>query len=286
MHSLILKTAAVVISIGVVSFSAASAAKLKVISQKQVRYADDGSGLRLVPEPSRGGSGPQPTPPNGAGELHSISPRAVGTGAILQLNYSNQINPSSAVSPLTGTQLNFATADVLIEPDTGERAGDPVCVAFHYEATAHAEATGAADFRAGVGGGHDPSDITYNFDPTELSFTYPATIILDPSGANVTELSAGPTVLMPGQPDLNEAQDGRFLAQIGNHFVLNASTASVWYVPPGDSAFGTDTSLLYAKTLGVSACSVAIPALSVWGLAALALLLAAGGLFLSRRIGG
>ncbi len=272
-----IRVSTLIVAGSLVALAPASAAHLKVISRKVIEFKN---GKRVVP-----GSQPSGTAglrSMGASELRSAPKPATGQMS----DYFSSIGapaPPAGGPGQTDTFLFSDTPDVKIVPDAGEADGQCALVDFSYSTHAHVEATGGALAQLAIGGLGGSAAATLTPLTATASVNGPASIVLNPSGSATTEFSHGPLTLNPGDPDQAYSHSGTFSAKIGDTFRVTNTGVYAWAVPAGDTLnFEMDASFEAAAR----SCSVVqIPALNLWGLLALTLLLAGGGLLLTRRMG-
>lgn len=268
-----IRIVALIVAGSLAAFVPANAAHLKVLPRKEVRFID---GTRVPASDMSAAKAPSSLTSRSAPELHSIVEPAHGNASITII--TNFQNPVSNAPVTSDSWIGIGTP-ILIEPDAGEAAGGCALVHYSLGARGHLEGTGAAEAQFGFGGGAATTQST----PTAaITLPDPGTIVLTPSvGSPVTELSYGPSIIGIGDPDVNDLKSGNFTARIGDTVNLQITMAFAENIPVGSTASGDAKYQVYAAA---RSCAP-IPALNLLGLVALALLLAGGGLLLTRRMG-
>ena len=154
----------------------------------------------------------------------------------------------------------YAIAVLTIVADRGEDPAAPITFCLNADFVESATATGNYVAQLGIGG----TSIVNN------TVTDPLTVIRNPGGTPVTELTFGPQALMQNQPPVHQTLQKQFTAFIGDdlQFMVGASTNG-----SGSDVGSLHTNDLTNLALNVGACAAPAPAMSWRGLALLMLLL-------------
>lgn len=196
----------------------AGAATLKVV-EKSARTVEDG---REVDPSAEIGRGPEGT--------------AIATkvNEVLDVSIQHDMVLTPVDDPAASEFESEVTAVVLLEPEEGEEEGQCVRVSYAWAAAADVAATGPALAANSIG----RPPVTTSAGPGSVTASTDGAIQIthDPLGTREVAVSFGPFDTVAGDPAVDEAAAGQFIAVIGDFLGFELAMASAARAEPGGTA--------------------------------------------------
>lgn len=193
----------------------AGAARLEIV-EKTVRSIEDG---REVDRPAELGRGPA-----GAGIATKVN-------EVVDISIEHVIDQAPIDDPAESVQESELTLVILLEPEEGEEEGQCVRVSYAWAAAADVTTTGPAVAANSIG--RPPAETSAAPGSVTAGTGGAVQIAHDPLGTPEVAVSFGPFDTEGGDPALDEAAAGQFIAVIGDFLGFGVAMASAARAEPG-----------------------------------------------------